>query len=60
MHCSGCSTRVQRAAEALAPGAAVTLDPPRLVLPDGAAVDAETINRRLAQLGDYRVAPING
>ncbi|TAJ31692.1 heavy-metal-associated domain-containing protein [Bosea sp. (in: a-proteobacteria)] len=60
MHCSGCSARVQRAAEALAPGATVTLEPPRLTLPEGATLDAETINRRLAELGDYRVAALPG
>ena len=60
MHCSGCSARVQRAAEALAPGATVTLEPPRLTLPEGATIDAETINRRLAELGDYRVAALPG
>ncbi|SIQ77734.1 heavy-metal-associated domain-containing protein [Bosea sp. TND4EK4] len=60
MHCSGCSARVQRAAEALAPGATVTLEPPRLTLPEGATLDAETINRRLAELGDYRAAALPG
>jgi copper chaperone len=61
MHCSGCASRVQRAAEALAPGAVVTLEPPRLTLPQGARLDAETLNRALAELGDYRVqGPLAG
>ena len=33
MHCGGCASRVERAAAGLAPGATVTLDPPRLTLP---------------------------
>lgn len=60
MHCSGCSARVQRAAEAMAPGATVTLEPPRLTLPEGTTLDVETINRRLAELGDYRVTALAG
>ena len=55
MHCGGCAARVQQAATALAPGATVTLEPPRLTLPDGANLDAEAINQALAKLGDYRV-----
>ncbi len=55
MHCGGCASRVQEAATMLAPGATVTLDPPRLTLPEGATLDAEAINRKLAELGDYRV-----
>ena len=58
MHCGGCLSRVQRAAAALAPGATVTLDPPRLTLPEGATLTAEMINERLAELGDYRAAPL--
>lgn len=54
MHCGGCASRVQEAATALAPGAKVTFDPPQLTLPDGVTLDAEAINRALAQLGDYR------
>ena len=54
MHCGGCAARVQQAATALAPGATVTLDPPRLTLPEGTALNAETINKALAELGDYR------
>ncbi len=54
MHCGGCASRVQRAATALAPGATVTLDPPRLTLPEGVSLEAATINRALAELGDYR------
>ncbi len=54
MHCGGCASRVQQAAAALAPGATVTLDPPRLTLPKGAELDAEALNRKLAELGDYR------
>lgn len=59
MHCGGCASRVQQAATALAAGAKVTLDPPRLTLPEGVSLDAEAINRALAQLGDYRaVGPL--
>ena len=54
MHCGGCASRVQRAATALAPGATVTLDPPRLTLPESAKLDAEAINKALAEFGDYR------
>lgn len=61
MHCDGCASRVQRAANALAPGATVTLEPPRLTLPAGADLDAEAINRALAELGEYRVkGPVAG
>ncbi|CAH1677241.1 Copper chaperone CopZ [Hyphomicrobiales bacterium] len=60
MHCGGCASRVQRAADALAPGAKVTLDPPRLTLPAGTGLDAEAINRALAPLGDYRTKPLPG
>ncbi|MEZ2409443.1 heavy-metal-associated domain-containing protein [Bosea sp. RCC_152_1] len=61
MHCGGCASRVQRAATTLSPGATVTLEPPRLTLPQGAGLDAETINRALAELGDYRVkGPLAG
>ena len=55
MHCGGCLSRVQQAATKLAPGTKVTLDPPRLTLPEGAALDAAAINAALAPLGDYRV-----
>ncbi|KPH75553.1 heavy-metal-associated domain-containing protein [Bosea vaviloviae] len=55
MHCGGCLSRVQQAAEKLAPGTSVTLDPPQLTLPEGAALDAAAINAALAPLGDYRV-----
>ena len=44
----------------VAPGATVTLDPPRLTLPDGAKLDAEAINKALAELGDYRAKPLAG
>lgn len=54
MHCSGCASRVEQAATAITFGAKVTLEPPRLTLPDDLHIDAETINRALAQLGDYR------
>ncbi|KRE00107.1 hypothetical protein ASE63_08400 [Bosea sp. Root381] len=57
MHCGGCLSRVQQAASKLAPGTTVTLDPPRLTLPEGAALDAGAINAALAPLGDYRVKP---
>lgn len=55
MHCGGCLSRVQQAATRLAPGTTVTLDPPRLTLPEGAALDAAAINAVLAPLGEYRV-----
>ena len=58
MHCGGCASRVQRAATALAPGATVTLDPPRLTLPEGAKLDAEAINKALAEFGDYSARPL--
>lgn len=54
MHCGGCVSRAQRAVAALAPGAVVTLDPPRLTLPEGVSLDAAAINQALAKLGDYR------
>ncbi|PZU90866.1 MAG: heavy metal transporter [Chelatococcus sp.] len=54
MHCEGCASRVQRAATAIAPGATVTLDPPRLTLPTGSTLDAAAINTALAAIGDYR------
>lgn len=60
MHCEGCAARVRQAAQELAPGATVTLEPPRLTLPETATVDAEAIDRRLAELGDYRVTPPAG
>ena len=55
MHCGGCLSRVQQAATKLAPGTTVTLDPPRMTLPEGAALDAAAINAALTPLGDYRV-----
>lgn len=55
MHCGGCLSRVQQAATKLAPGTSVTLDPPRLTLPEGTALDAAAINAALSPLGDYRV-----
>ncbi|SDG01574.1 heavy-metal-associated domain-containing protein [Bosea robiniae] len=58
MHCGGCASRVQRAATAL--GATVTLDPPRLSLPEGVSLDAEAINKALAELGDYSAKPLTG
>ena len=58
MHCGGCAARVQRAATALAPGATVTLDPPRLTLPEGTKLDAEAINKALAEFGDYSAKPL--
>lgn len=56
MHCGGCASRAQRALTALAPGAVVTLDPPRLTLPEGVALDAAAINAALAKMGDYRAS----
>ncbi|PZO00103.1 MAG: copper chaperone [Hyphomicrobiales bacterium] len=58
MHCGGCLSRVQQAATKLAPGASVTLEPPRLTLPGGAPFDAAAINAALAPLGDYRVKAV--
>lgn len=58
MHCGGCASRVQRAAVTLAPGAKVTLDPSRLALPEGLDLDTETLNKALAELGDYRAKPL--
>jgi copper chaperone CopZ len=55
MHCGGCASRVQRAVTVLAPGAAVTLDPPRLTLPEGVSLSPEAVNEALAAIGDYRV-----
>ena len=57
MHCGGCLSRVQQAATKLAPGTSVTLEPPRLTLPQNATLDAAAINAALAPLGDYRVKP---
>jgi copper chaperone CopZ len=54
MHCGGCAARAQKAVTALAPGAVVTLDPPRLTLPDGVSMDAATINAALAKMGEWR------
>lgn len=55
MHCGGCASRVQRAVTILAPGALVTLEPPRLTMPEGVNLDATAINAALAAMGDYRV-----
>ncbi len=55
LHCGGCVTRVSNAVGKLAPGASVTLEPPRLTLPEGMTLDAATINAALASLGSYRV-----
>lgn len=60
MHCGGCASRVQQVAAALAPGATVTLEPPRLILPDGVDLDAAAIDQALAKLGDYRAEPLAG
>ena len=38
LHCGACVARAQKAVVALAPGAVVTLDPPRLTLPEGHTV----------------------
>jgi copper chaperone CopZ len=53
MHCGGCASRVRQAVAALAPGAVVTLEPPRLTLPEGVALDAAALNAALAKLGGY-------
>ena len=55
LHCGACVTRAQRAVEALAPGALVTLEPPRLTLPDGIALTPAAIDEALAKVGEYRV-----
>jgi len=55
LHCGGCAARAQRVATSLAPGAVVTLDPPRLTLPDGVSLTPAAINEALAAVGDYRV-----
>ncbi len=56
MHCGGCASRAQKAVAALAPGAVVTLDPPRLTLPAGVSMDAATINAALEKMGDYKAS----
>lgn len=55
MHCGGCASRAQRAVEAIAPGAVVTIDPPRLTLPEGVNLTAEAVDAALSKMGDYRV-----
>jgi copper chaperone len=55
MHCGGCASRAQRAVEAIAPGAVVTVDPPHLTLPEGVTLTAEAVDAALATMGDYRV-----
>lgn len=55
MHCGGCASRAQRAVTTLAPGAVVTLEPPRLTLPEGVSLTPTEINAALATMGDYRV-----
>lgn len=55
MHCGGCASRAQRAVEAIAPGAVVTIDPPRLTLPEGVKLTEEAVDAALAKMGDYRV-----
>lgn len=60
MTCGGCRNRVAVTLSALAPGAEVTLDPPRAVFP--APVDREAMNTALASIGKYslvEVAPIS-
>jgi copper chaperone len=56
MHCGGCVSRAQRAVAAIAPGAVVALEPPRLTLPQGVALDAAAINAALATMGDYKAS----
>jgi len=36
----------------------VTLDPPRLTLPEGTKLDAEAINKALSEFGDYSAKPL--
>lgn len=54
MHCGGCAARAQKAVAALAPGAVVTLEPPRLTLPDGVSLDPAAINAALAKMGEWK------
>ncbi len=54
MTCGGCRTKVERALEALFPGASVTLEPPRAVFKSG--VDIVAANAALAELGKYRLS----
>ena len=56
MHCGGCASRAQKAVAAIAPGAVVTLEPPRLTLPENVTLDAVAINAALAKMGDYRAS----
>jgi len=55
IHCGGCVSRAQRAVATLAPRAVVTLEPPRLTLPDGVLLSPAAINEALATMGGYRV-----
>jgi len=55
MTCAACARKVTTALQSVAPGAAVTLDPPRAVL-GGLSVAAA--NATLAGIGNYRIAPI--
>ena len=55
MLCGGCASRAQRAVEAIAPGAVVTIDPPRLTLPEGVTLTPEAVDAALAKMGEYRV-----
>lgn len=56
LHCGGCVARAEKAVRAVAPGATVTLEPPRLRLPDGNAPGLDAINQALATMGDYRAS----
>lgn len=58
LHCSGCASRAEKAVQTLAPGATVTLEPPRLTLPQNVALDAVAINTALAKMGDYKASPL--
>ena len=54
MTCGGCRTKVERALDALFPGASVTLEPPQAIFKSG--VDIVAANEALARLGKYRLS----
>ena len=58
LHCGGCAARAQKAVEALAPGAVVTLEPPRLTLPAGSSLDLPAINAALDKAGEYKATAL--
>ncbi len=54
MTCGGCRTKIERALDALSPGAIVTLEPPQAIFKSG--VDFVAANLALSALGKYRLA----